>query len=81
MHGVPALSLRISCLSTIDLAVRMAKGVQGQREVVSPETVLGRWGGGSRRKETERMERNGSLAVQVQCSFSPDDFIALSCFV
>lgn len=46
MPGVPALSLRISCLSTIDLAVRMAKGVQGQREVVSPETVLGRWGRG-----------------------------------
>lgn len=35
---------------------------------------------GSRRKEENKhMERSGLLAVQVQCSFSPDDFVALNC--
>lgn len=46
---------------------------------MSHVTVLERWARGEQRKETGRMERNGSLAVQVQCSFSPDDFAALRC--
>lgn len=43
---------------------------------VSRVTVWERW---VRRKETGRTGRNGLLAVQVQCSFSPDDFLALNC--
>lgn len=36
-----------------------------------------RGGGGEQRKEAEHTGRNGSLAVQVQCSSSPSNFVAL----
>ena len=42
-----------------------------------PRSSLREVGEGEQRKETEHMGRNGSLAVQVQRSSSPSDFVAL----
>lgn len=75
--GVLLLSPCIPCLSATHLAVRADTGALGHRDVGVPCSSLREVGEGKQRTETEHMGRNGSLAVQVQRSSSPSDFVAL----
>lgn len=80
------LSLRMRrrpCLSCLSTAPPCCLG--GQRRARTEGsgcptlTAWERWVGSRRKEENKHMERSGLLAVQVQCSFSPDDFVALNC--